>query len=298
VTVVAQLVLAVKHAFPELCRRLEERAFFFNKEGYSVNISKMTIDGWPHLFFAVQGQDGAASAQAAPFFRQQLAEALADYILEGAVPSYLEEMLDRQYFYFPNHERREIINLSEKVWQKEREEEQSLRPGVSCRLKEMLERQDYLNIHGLVMFRLPEWRAALRRCLDQAVDDFLMEKEYQEFIKLLKYFVQLQEPKVYQVHVALDQQGNLVLLDQNYNYIEGPKQGADWEETAGDKDDLLISTLITAAPQKIVLHRQVHVQYPRATDTLKHVFEKRVSLCRRCKICHETGGIITLKGKH
>ena len=37
--------------------------------------------------------------------------------------------------------------------------------------------------------------------------------------------------------------------------------------------------LITAAPKKIILHRDVYTHYPRAADTLEHVL-KRVSLCR------------------
>ncbi len=290
-----QLVFAVKHAFPELRRRLEENVFFFNKEGYGVSIAEKTVDGWPHLSVDIQGKNGAP---AAPLLRRRLAEVLADYIMEGSVLPYLSEILEQHYFYFPRHERCEIIDLSEKIWHRERGKEGFLRTQVLSQLEEYLGRQDYLNIHGLLVFRLEKWQAALRRCLDQAVDEFLMEKEYQEFIRLLKYFVQLQEPKVYQVHVALDRQGNLVLLDQDYNYIEEQGESADWDDLTGDRDDFLINTLIAVAPRKIVLHRQVQSQYPKAADTLKHIFEKRVSLCRRCKICQEATGIINLKGKH
>lgn len=294
----SQFILAVRHGFPGLCRKLKESAFFFNNEDFRTRITEMMVDGWPHLSFSIQNQNGALKSETLLLVRRRLAELLADYILDGSVPSYIDEIIERQYSYFPRDERREIINFTVKIWQKQKEEDRFICDEVRSLLEMLLAQQDYLNIHGLVVFRLDKRQAALRRCLDQAVDEFLMEKEYQEFLKLLKYFVQFQEPKVYQVHVALDQQGNLFLLDQNYNYIEGPKQNADWDDPGGDKDDLLISMLIAVAPQKIVLHRQVHVHYPKATDTLKHVFEKRVNLCRRCKICHESSGIINLKGKY
>ena len=35
----------------------------------------------------------------------------------------------------------------------------------------------------------------LEESVDKAIDEYLMDKEYREFIKLLRHFVDLQEPK-------------------------------------------------------------------------------------------------------
>ena len=121
-----------------------------------------------------------------------------------------------------------------------------------------------------------------------------MEKEYQEFVKLLKYFVELQQPKIHQVHVTMDNQGNLQLLDQNFQHVD--YSGMEWDDEGG-QDDHLVSMLITVAPLRVVLHRQIYTHYPKATDTLKHVFENRVTLCKRCKLCQDMSGHLHLKGK-
>ncbi len=281
----AQVVFAVKHAFPDLRKRLEESKYLGN--GCSTEIGEMVVDGWPHLIL----QDNREGALPAEQFRRCLVDVVADFIINNQAEYYLNDIVNQHYFYFPRHERREIIRFAGSIREREKdgEKEREVIREIYDETEQYLSRHDYLNIHGLILFRLDDWLAYLRNCLDQAVDEFLMEKEYQEFIKLLKYFVQLQEPRVYQVHVTLDELGNLLLLDQNQNQVEGPEQGVPWEYLDDDKDDMLVSTLITVAPQRVVLHRQVYLKFPKATDTLKHVFEKRVVLCKRCKICHDAG---------
>jgi putative sporulation protein YtxC len=296
-TALAQVVLAVKHAFPDLQKRLEEGMFFFQRDGFSPVIKEEIIDGWPHLICSLNGNNTKPPAQAAGFLRSHLVSVLADFIINIQAEPYLQDILSRNYFYFPRHERQEIIRYAEKIRQKETcgDNQQKVNNDVYIQLEQFLSQYDYLNIHGLIVFRLGFWLNHLKNCLDLAVDEFLMEKEYQEFIRLLKYFVQLQEPKIYQVHVTFDESGNLLLLDQNHNEIECSEHGVQWESLSGDKEDMLVSTLITVAPQRIVLHRQVYVQYPKAADTLKHVFEKRVLLCKHCKICHNASDSLDLK---
>ncbi|MBS4023567.1 MAG: putative sporulation protein YtxC [Dethiobacter sp.] len=294
----AQVVFAVKHGFSDLQKRLEESMPFFHGEGFAAEIKEKDIDGWPHLICSLYGQNGTPGSPSEQLYKTKLVDLLTSFIAGSQAGPYLNDILRHNYFYFPRHERQQIINFAEKIMEKENDgpKEQEIKNEISVQLESCLLEHDYLNIHGLIVFRLGKWLTYLRNCLDLAVDEFLMEKEYQEFIKLLKYFVQLQEPKVYQIHVTIDEQGNLLLFDQNHNIIDDSGNGVQWENP-GDKEDMLVSTLITVAPQRIVLHKQVYVQYPKATDTLKHVFEKRVMLCKRCKLCHDLSDNLNLKGK-
>ena len=50
-------------------------------------------------------------------------------------------------------------------------------------------------------------------------EELLIEKEYNEFIKLLRYFVEIQEPKVNEVHVVVEDDRKYVLLDDSYRVI-------------------------------------------------------------------------------
>ena len=293
-----QVVLAVKHAFPDLQKRLEESMFFFHKNGYKVLLKEHVVDGWPHLSISLQGADGATTDSSEHLFRYHIAGALEQYILFCLAEPYLDDILAHHYFYFPRHERQEIINFAYKIREREKDcsEEKAINAEIHEQINMYLSKHDYLNIHGLIVFRLGSWLSYLRKCVDEAVDEFLIEKEYQEFIKLLKYFVQLQEPRIYQAHVTLDSEGNVIILDHNHNLID-VGQGEDWEVLSNDQEDMLVSSLITVAPQRIVLHKQIYTHYPKATDTLTHVFEKRVTLCKECKLCHDADTNMSLKGK-
>lgn len=54
----------------------------------------------------------------------------------------------------------------------------------------------------------------MEEIIDNAVDDFLIEREYKEFIRLLKYFVEIQDPKFNVVHVVMEYDDNYMLLDE------------------------------------------------------------------------------------
>ncbi len=64
------------------------------------------------------------------------------------------------------------------------------------KLMDYFENTDSLILDGFVNFRLKDYMKDLEEIVDKAVDDFLMEREYKEFIRLLRYFVDIQEPKI------------------------------------------------------------------------------------------------------
>lgn len=295
----ALISIAVKHVTPGLKQKLEECVFFFQQAGSQVAVEEKQIGRWPHLMFTF-GKEVTADKRLNNMFRRQLAEELTDYIIAEQAPPYLQELLFHNYFYFPQEERKIILTLAEQNYSDSTEKNQGslIYTEVQQCLQEYVEQADYVNLHGLIIFRLRQWLKLLQHTLDKAVDDFLLEKEYQEFIKLLKYFVSLQEPKINEIHVTLDEEDNFRLLDPD-------QQAVDWErdiywdsyEGSSDKEDQLVSMLITAAPRQIVIHKDVSTHYPKAVDTLKHVFEKRVSLCQHCKLCLNLSKNTNLEGQ-
>jgi len=292
--------IAVKHKTPDLPEKLGVGMFFFRKMGWQISFVEKLINQWPHLFCKIENSQGAELEQQ-ELFSKILAENLAIFIMEEQASHYLEEIVGQSYFYFPRHERREILLLAVKHYESERTKEpgEQLFGEVREALEVYLARRQYLNLHGFILFRLRTWLEFLRRNVDRAVDDFLWEKEYQEFIELLKYFMALQEPKIKLVHVTLDKLGFVLLLDQHFKPVEQCRQDIQWGvcDSAADVENQLVSMLISAAPLRVVLHKQIYNLYPKAAETLKHVFESRVTFCRRCKLCLSENIYLTLKEK-
>jgi hypothetical protein len=52
-----------------------------------------------------------------------------------------------------------------------------------------------------------------------------------------------------------------------------------------DNEDMLVSALVTAAPGRVVVHRQVALKHPKVTGTLKKIFDGKITFCKNCKDC-------------
>jgi putative sporulation protein YtxC len=148
---------------------------------------------------------------------------------------------------------------------------------------EYLENNDELVLEGFIRFRLKDFNLELEEAVDRAVDDLLIEKEYSEFIKLLRYFVEVQEPKAEEVHVLMGEDKKFTLLDSDLHIINNDMLedlAKEISEKEISHDDLLISSLITIAPQKITIHQFEQIQNKELLNTINKVFNGKVILSR------------------
>lgn len=157
---------------------------------------------------------------------------------------------------------------------------------VHAALAEYLMDNDVINLEGFVRFRVKEFWHFLQDVVDCAVDEYLVEREYQEFVTLLRYFVELQEPRVEMVNVIIDQPESFRILDSHgdviqTDYLQGMILEINHNEF--DFEDFLISALITIAPARIVLHL---CQGNRVEQTIISIFGARVYICDNCSICN------------
>jgi putative sporulation protein YtxC len=139
-----------------------------------------------------------------------------------------------------------------------------------------------------VNFRLKDYIKDLEEIVDKAVDDFLMDREYREFIRLLRYFVEIQEPKFDTVHVVVGYDGKYILLDDSKREITNEciqEYASEISEGEMNYDDLLVSSLITFAPRRIIIHCTGQFKNKELMETIKNVFAGRVTVCQGCETC-------------
>jgi putative sporulation protein YtxC len=151
-----------------------------------------------------------------------------------------------------------------------------------------LQENKEINIEGLITFRMREFREDLESIVEKIVEKYMVEKEYNEFIKLLKYFVEVQESKLEEVHIMIDKNGDYIVKDEFGNDILNNLMDELYETKYTAKvnsEDLIISGLITTAPRKIIIHSMHNCRNKELIDTIKNVFTERVSYCNNCKQC-------------
>jgi len=147
-----------------------------------------------------------------------------------------------------------------------------------------LKENDYLNLDGFIRFRLREYREEVKEAAETALEERLMERQYQEFVSLLQTMVEWQEVKMAEVHVLHGGGHAFKLLDDRLRPLERDAEGNGAEGSAlaesGDGDEeesMLVSRLLAASPRRLY----IHTDDPEAQviRTLMGIFGERAALC-------------------
>lgn len=155
-----------------------------------------------------------------------------------------------------------------------------MRADVHDELVEYLTNNKNIIIEGFINFRLFKYLEDLEYIVQVATDVYEKEKEYREFIDLLRYFVEVQVPKIDVVYVTVNANGEFDMYDKfkrdvNHLYEEEMK-----EDLANDKlsnEDILLGALVTMSPKKIVLNNSYEgFLESDIFMTICKIFERRV----------------------
>lgn len=152
---------------------------------------------------------------------------------------------------------------------------------IGMRIKEYLSENITMDLEGFMRFRLKDFIDDLKGNLKNQTDKIIIEREYNEFIKLLRYFVEVQEPKVTEVHVYTSEEGKYTILDAQLKPIDFGLMEDMAKELTDDElsqDDLLISSLITIAPGRIFIHGWDRIRNKQLLGTIENVFIGKVTM--------------------
>lgn len=216
-----------------------------------------------------------------------ISDVISDVILEDMECILINRILNSEYCYFTKEERQKIGDLSSKVFngskgEKKRESYKRLWKNILFRrLLSHFDNSDRIIIEGFIRFRMKDFLQELNECVAMAVDEFLIEREYNDFIKLLRYFVEIQEPKIEEVHVLVGLDRKYTLLNSKMEVIDNDILEDLAKEISNDDishDDLLISSLITIAPNKIIIHNKERMKNQELIETINNVFYGKVNV--------------------
>lgn len=158
---------------------------------------------------------------------------------------------------------------------------------IAEEVERYLQENTYLDLGGFAAFRLNSYRNELYEIVEYALDEYVLDKQYQEFISLLKYFVCLQETKVPAIHLVHKGGHEFEMYNERFQLLEPrphtDRLVAEMLETEINIEDMVISSLISVSPKLITIHtRQPEAQVIRTIET---IFDSRVQLCVKCASC-------------
>lgn len=227
--------------------------------------------------------------------KNHVANMLTEFIVSQEEKRIVEKIISEHYSHYNEKERESIYEHTLELLSGENDIIVDFGIKARCgnilgKILEYLDSHHELVLEGFINFRLKEYRKKLAQTVDKAADDYMMELEYKEFIRVLRCFVDIQEPQVEEVHVVIVQSGTYKIVDgqgqslNNHNFENFLLR----REDHINHDDLLITALITIAPYHVMIHAHDHNEGTEGhvIDTIKKIFDGRVMICEGCDFCY------------
>ena len=156
------------------------------------------------------------------------------------------------------------------------------------KIKDCIREKQEINIEGFITFRMKKLRGDIESIIDKVVERYMVEKEYKEFVKLVKYFVEIQECKIEEINIIIEENNNYIIKngdgkDLYYDFLK--EITAEQGRLELNMEDVLISGLITSAPKNIIIcgkekctNKEFLDKLDKATSTLKLQLKKSTTL--------------------
>lgn len=212
--------------------------------------------------------------------KEKISGIIADFVFKTYVKRYFLRAVDEIYYYFDKNEKGEIFASLDK--------EKDVK-FISDAVLKYINENNFIEIKGFADFRLTDFLNGVFDAAESITDEYLEKKEYFEFVKLLKYFLDVQNSECERVDVFKNKNGEYVLIDENKNKIplSDCEVSVEIADEILDVYDILLSELINLAPKKVVIHNKNMFENKEILKTIENIFENNVSYCDGCDLCEE-----------
>ena len=221
------------------------------------------------------------------YFYSKISYLLSFFIIDEIEDSLLKKCISKNYFYFNNAEKNKILEicydlLSENYYDWFDKKFKSIYNSFLA----YISKNKSIVLEGFINFRLQEYLSILDDFINESVNSYIIEKEYLEFISLLKLYVNSQQSTINIVHLVYNSFDS-ILLDEQKNIIDTSDNlfnARFLSDISFSSHDYALNTLLTLVPKKIYIHL-IDNCVDNFINTLQLVFENRIQLCLDCDIC-------------
>ena len=275
--------------------KLQQDCNLFQREGYQIVVDQLRTGKYTFLNCSIlEGEISFRNYERIKnLLKLYAAQILADLVVSREEQNVLRRMIRCGYDYFSPEEQELVL---EKALDILREENPAVseyplsirRSRVFSKILDYLDFHNELVLDGFIRFRLKEYGKILSTVVDKAVDEYMSDIEYQEFVRVLRYFINMQEARTGEVHVVVDRSGTISVFDSDGEALS-EADGERFVANASDEvngQDLLMSALITIVPCAIMFHFADRVKNMAIVKAVQDVFADRVIVCDGCHICN------------
>ena len=224
-------------------------------------------------------------------FYSNLTSIISNCIFTIYEPLIIKSLINLNYFYFDNID---INIIRENCYSilSENCENTPVSHAIHARkdvlwnsIFEYVTQNSRIYLDGFINFRLYKYIQYLDSIIDFTVNKYIVDKEYSEFINLLKMYIDSQDSKIPLIHLIYVN-NEAILLDENKNIISLTKNNLELHylsDISFSSNDYALNTLLSLLPKKIIIH--LISPEDDFIRTLNLIFSNRLSICTSCNIC-------------
>lgn len=220
-------------------------------------------------------------------FISELSSILACLIVDICEENFFKKIIDRDYFYFDCEEKKYILEICFDIiaddFNKYFDKKYNI---LVAYFNDYLSKNKSIILTGFINFRIKDYFLVLQDIVEEAVNSFVIEKEYLEFISLLKIYINSQYSSCKMVHLIYKNETSY-LLDSNKNIIDMSNEIFKTKylsDITFSSNDYALNALLSLIPDKINIHL-INNNIDEFINTICLIFEERVNICTDCNIC-------------
>jgi len=220
-------------------------------------------------------------------FHNYISNSITKAIIKYCEEDLIYNNISLSYFYFDLYEKKKILENALNLLAEE---------------KNFNIRYDYINneifksitsshsfyLQSSINFNLSKYIDFLNNQIDIAVNRFLIDKEYLEFVNILKLYIKSETENSKIEHLHLIYKDNIsIIIDDNKNiisYNDNIKKARYISDISFSSNDLALNTLLSLIPKSITIHL-VDGYCDEFINTLKLIFAEKIKICEDCDIC-------------
>lgn len=245
-----------------------------------VYISSNKFKNYKNIIIHYRGNDNKK-------FIHEVSCILSCLVIDELEEKFLKNIIQKNYFYFNSNERKHILDICFDTFSDDFNT--YFDKKYNCLINDF---ENYLTdnkslvLAGFINFRIKDYISILEDVVDEAVNAFVIEKEYFEFVSLLKMYINSQNCNCEIVHLIYNNEDSM-LLDENkkvINVADDIFKAKYLSDITFSSNDYALNSLLTLLPKKIYIHLIDNV-VDEFIHTLGLIFEDRIEICTDCNIC-------------
>ncbi len=218
-------------------------------------------------------------------FHPLLVSILTQHVIETKEETWMNEIIETIFFFTDEEEKTQILEIARSILEGDRKDIPNITPFfqrdayIYNAFSASIEQETNFYYEPFLTFRLKDYGEMLIDCVEIAIDEYLLEQEYQNMLENFRYFLQNEKPKCEAVHLVYD--GSFTFLNEFYLPIPKSVLANNlvdhlvFEEDL-DIEDMVISPLVSLAPKMVHVYSD---EYDHGVIlTIQAIFQERATL--------------------